>query len=189
MTSRIPFSVRALRGAALAGAIALAGLPAAAHVVLEWPAALAGTAYKASFKVGHGCGASPTRQIVVDIPAGVQGARPMPRPGWDLVIERAALATPYLHHGKTVTEDVVRVTWTARTPDDQLQNAHYDEFVLHAQLPAQAGPLYWPVVQACDPGRIDWTEVPRPGQNPAELKAPAAVLEILPAGHAGAHSH
>ena len=54
------------------------GWGASAHTVLEYQVATAGQSYKATFKVGHGCGASPTRQIVVDIPAGVQGAKPMP---------------------------------------------------------------------------------------------------------------
>jgi len=50
-----------------------------AHVVLEYQVAPAAASYKATFKVGHGCGASPTRQITVDIPAGMRGA-PQPWP-------------------------------------------------------------------------------------------------------------
>ena len=63
--------------ACLTSATALFGT-ASAHVVLEYQVAPAGASYKAAFKVGHGCGASPTRQVVVDIPAGMRGARPMP---------------------------------------------------------------------------------------------------------------
>lgn len=178
----------------LAVAMALCGLaavtPAAqAHVTLEWQAALAGAYYKAVFKVGHGCGASPTRQVVVEIPAGVRGARPMPRPGWTVDIYRAALAQPYAGHGRTVTEDVSRITWTARTPQDMLDTAHYDEFVLHAQLPKSEGRVYWPVRQVCAEGRIDWVQVPRDGQRPSDLPSPAAILDILPASAAGGHSH
>jgi hypothetical protein len=108
-------------------------------VVLEYQVAPAGRSYKATFKVGHGCGASPTRQITVDIPAGVRGAKPMPKPGWALDVQRAKLATPYTSHGRTVTEDVVRITWTAKTKDDYLPNAHYDEFALVGQLPDKDG--------------------------------------------------
>ncbi|MFN9726365.1 YcnI family protein [Acidovorax sp.] len=160
-----------------------------AHVVLEYQVAPAGASYKATFKVGHGCGASPTRQIAVDIPAGMRGARPMPKPGWTLEVQRDTLAQPYTSHGRTITDDVVRVTWTAKTADDMLPHAHYDEFVLVATTPAQAGMVYWPVRQACADGRNDWIEVPKPGQKLSDLKSPAAALEILPAAGAGAHHH
>ncbi len=188
MTHRPFLPVRLAPGLACALA-ACAALPAHAHVSLEWPAALAGTAYTATFQVGHGCGASPTRQVTVEIPAGVHGARPMPRPGWTVAIDRAPLATPVVHHGKPVTEDVVRITWTANTPADALDTAHYGEFVLRARLPQAPGPVYWPVRQVCAEGRHDWVQVPAPGLKAAALQAPAPVLDILPAGDAAGHSH
>lgn len=160
---------------------------ASAHVTLEYQVAPAGASYKASFKVGHGCGASPTRQLVVDIPASMRGAHPMPKAGWALEVQRDKLAQPTTSHGRTVAEDVVRVTWTAKTPDDMLPSAHYDEFVLVAQAPEQAGTVYWPVRQVCAEGKNDWTEVPQPGQKLSDLKSPAAALEILPAAGAGHH--
>lgn len=162
---------------------------AQAHTVLEYPVATAGQSYKAAFKVGHGCGASPTRQIVVDIPAGVQGAKPMPKPGWRLEVTRTPLARPYTSHGRTVTDDVTRISWTARTDDDMLPNGHYDEFVLVATLPDQAGMMYWSVQQACAQGRLEWTEIPKAGQKLSELKSPAAALELMPGAKAGAHHH
>jgi uncharacterized protein YcnI len=170
--------------------LALAACAAAsAHVALEYQVAPAASSYKATFKIGHGCGTAPTRQVGVAIPAGVLGAHPMPKPGWSLEIQRDKLAQPATSHGHTVTEDVVRVTWTARTPADMLPSEQYDEFSLVAQLPDRAGPLYWPVSQVCEPGRMDWTEVPRSGQSLSELKTPAAVLELLPAAGAAGHRH
>ncbi|MCZ8255281.1 MAG: YcnI family protein, partial [Polaromonas sp.] len=88
-----------------AGALFLAAsLPAAAHVTLEYQVANAGSYYKGTFKVGHGCGSSPVKQIVVTIPAGVQGAKPMPKAGWTLEVSREKLAQPRQDHGKTITE-------------------------------------------------------------------------------------
>ncbi|KQT12441.1 YcnI family copper-binding membrane protein [Ramlibacter sp. Leaf400] len=169
---------------------ALVAAPAAlAHVSLEYQVAPADAGYKAAFKIGHGCGASPTRQVSVTIPAGVTGAKPMPKPGWSLEIERAKLAQPLTSHGRTVTEDVVRVTWTARTAADMLPNDQYDEFVLVARTPAKAGTIYWPVSQVCENGRLDWVDVPRDGRPAADLKSPAAALEILPAAGGGGHRH
>jgi uncharacterized protein YcnI len=162
---------------------------ASAHVVLEYQVAPAGANYKATFKVGHGCGASPTRQIAVDIPAGMRGARPMPKPGWALDVQREKLVEPYTSHGRSITEDVVRITWTAKTAEDMLPNAHYDEFVLVATTPDKAGTVYWPVRQVCAEGSNDWVEVPRPGQAASALKSPAAALEILSSGGAAAHNH
>ena len=164
-------------------------VPSAAHVVLEYQVANAGSYYKATFKVGHGCGTSPIKQIVVTVPEGVQGAKPMPKPGWVLDITREKLAKARTDHGKTVTEDVSRITWTARTPADYLQNAWYDEFVLQAKLPDQAGMIYWPVSQVCEEGQVDWTQLPKPGQQLSDLKTPAAVLELMPAGGGGEHKH
>ena len=162
---------------------------ASAHVVLEYQVAPAGASYKATFKVGHGCAGSPTRQIAVDIPEGMRGARPMPKPGWALEVQREKLAQPYTTHGRSITDDVVRVTWTAKTPEDVLPNAHYDEFVLVATTPEKAGPVYWPVRQACAEGKNDWTDVPQPGQKLSDLKSPASLLEILPGAGGGAHQH
>lgn len=160
-----------------------------AHTVLEYQVATAGQSYKATFQVGHGCGNSPIRQIAVDIPAGVQGAKPMPKPGWRLEVTRDKLAQPYTSHGRTVSEDVTRITWTARSPDDMLPNGYYDEFVLVGTLPNQAGMMYWPVQQVCEQGRMDWAEIPMPGQKLSDLKSPAAALEIMPGASAAGHSH
>lgn len=178
-----------LRTVLSSGAACLAFAPAVhAHVTLEYQVAPAASSYKATFKVGHGCGPSPTRQVSVAIPAGVSSARPMPKPGWTLEIQRDKLPQPVTDHGRTITEDVVRVTWTARTPADMLPSGQYDEFVLVARTPAQSGPLYWPVTQVCESGRNDWVEIPKPGQKLPDLKQPAAVLEVLPAA-GGGHRH
>ncbi len=170
-------------------ALALLSQAAHAHVTLEYPVATAGQSYKATFKIGHGCGASPTRVVEVDIPAGVRGARPMPKPGWNLEVSREKLAQPYTSHGRTVSEDTVRIRWAAKTEADMLPSAHYDEFVLVGTLPAQAGMLYWPVRQLCPQGRLEWTEVPATGQKWSNLKSPAAELELMPAAGASTHNH
>ena len=68
-------------------------------------------------------------------------------------------------HGRTITEDLVQ-----------------------AKLPDQAGPIYWKVSQIWEQSRIDWAELPVAGQSLHDPKAPAALLEIVPATHAG-HAH
>ena len=166
---RIPLSF------ALLGLLAAVGR-AEAHVTLEVPQAAVGSYYKAVFRVSHGCDGSAVKQFIVNIPPGVRGAKPMAKPGWCIDIERARLDKPYDNHGRAVTEDVAQIRFTG----GPLPDAHYDDFALLARLPEQAGPLYWKVSQVCEQGRIDWDEVPAAGQSPHDLKAPAALLEVLP---------
>lgn len=156
-----------------------------AHIVLDNPSAVAGSYYRGALKVGHGCSGSPVKQVIVNIPEGVQGAKPMPKAGWQIEIRRKPLTKPYVSHGRTVTEDVSEISWTARTPDDYLQDVHYDEFVVSAKLPEVPGKLYWKTSQVCEQGRIDWYDVPADGA--AKPKSPAAVLEIK--AKEGGHAH
>ncbi len=156
----------------LCGAVAAAQ----AHVVLEYQAAPAASSYKATFKVGHGCGPSATRQLVVQVPPAMQEAHPMPKSGWALSVQS---------QGDRITS----VTWTAKTPEDKVPANFYDEFVLVARTPAEPGMVYWPVSQVCDEGRQDWTQVPAPGQKLSALKTPAAALEVFSSGEAPATHH
>ena len=158
------------------------------HVVLEDQAALAGSSYKAVLKVGHGCDGSPTTSMRVNIPAGFMGAKPMPKAGWKLELKIAKLAVPYERYGKQVTEDVSEITWTATSKDSWLADAHYDEFVLRGGLPKKDGPMWFKVLQTCDKGANDWSQIPASGVDAYSLKSPAALLEILPSGEAG-HQH
>ena len=157
---------------------------AQAHVTLETPQAAAGSYYKAVFRVGHGCEGSPVTQLIVNIPPGVRGAKPMVKPGWRIEIERARLDTPYESHGHSVTEDVAQIRYIG----GPLPDTHYDEFALMAQLPEQAGPLYWKLTQICEKGRVDWVEAPAAGQALHDLKSPAALLDVQANPHAG-HVH
>lgn len=176
-----------VRACALVGA-ALCGT-ASAHVVIDPPTATAGGSMRAAFRVGHGCGESPTRQVIVEIPPGARAARPMPKPGWQLQITREKLAVPYESHGRPVTEDVVRVAWVARTAADALPHGQFDEFVLMVQLPAQPGPLYWPVRQLCELGQHEWIEIPTAGRARKDLQSPAPLVDLAPARPAPGHAH
>lgn len=160
---------------------------AQAHITLEQPEAEAGKPYKAVLRVGHGCaGGAATKEIVVTLPAGLRGAKPMPKPGWTLSVRRAPLAQPYDSHGKSVTDEAAEIRWTARSEADQLPDAWYDEFVLRATLPAEPGPLWFKVRQVCTEGEWHWADIPAAGQ-PAP-GAPAVRLIVKPSASA-AHSH
>ncbi len=156
-----------------------------AHIVLESQEAIAGSYYKAVFKVGHGCDGSSINSIVVEIPNGFKGAKPMVKPGWNAAIEKSTLAKSYTSHGKTISEDVSKITWTG----GNLPASFYDEFVVVGQLPDQAGSLYWKVKQICEKGEIYWNEIPAPGKTVKDYKEPAALLQVLPAEEHSHHGH
>ena len=176
--------MKTLRGLAWALLSGIAS-SAFAHAVLDNPHAEAGSSYRAAIRITHGCSGSPVREVIVQIPEGVRGAKPMPKPGWTLEVEKARLAQPYESHGRRIEEDVVRVRWSG----GRLENAHFDEFVMLAGLPQTPGKLYWKVSQVCEKGRIDWFDVPQGGNTAADLKEPAAVLEVLPAARADHAEH
>ena len=134
-----------------------------AHITLENQTALAGRSYKAVFKVGHACEGSPTTAIRVTLPAGFTGAKPMPKVGWRLDIKTAKLAVPYDNHGKLVTDDVSEITWTAASKDSYLPETNYDEFVLRGSLPKSEGAMWFKVLQTCDRGSNDWSQIPASG--------------------------
>jgi uncharacterized protein YcnI/copper(I)-binding protein len=179
------------RGAILAssitfGALALATVSALAHVTLEVREANAGTSYKAVLKVPHGCDGSATLKVRAQIPEGVIGVKPMPKPGWQVETTRGAYqrSYPYLH-GQQIGEGVKEIVWSGgKLPDE-----HYDEFVFAGFLARdlKAGPLYIPVTQECETGEARWAEIPAAGQDAHALKAPAPALVILAQHGDGQH--
>ena len=167
----------------------LAGASSAfSHVSLAEASAPAGSTYRATLRIGHGCGVSPTTAIKVILPDGFKGAKPMPKSGWTLAVLKTKLAQPYDNHGTAVTQDVSEVSWTASAPEFWLPDAHYDEFVFRGGLPAQAGALWFKVVQTCETGRNDWIEIPAAGTLTNTLASPAALLNVVNAAPS-AHPH
>ena len=160
-----------------------------AHIVLQDPAAAAAASYRATFRVGHGCDGAATTAIRVTIPSGFTGAQPMPKAGWTARTVTGKLDRPYTSHGKTFSEGVVEISWTANGPDNALPDAFYDEFVLRGTTPAKPGPLWFKVVQTCEKGSLAWTEQPATGTSTKGLKSPAALLEVLDVQAAGGHQH
>jgi len=163
---------------AAAVAAALLAAPAAvrAHVTLEQQEAAAGTNYRATFRVPHGCEGEATTAIRVRIPAGVARALPMPKAGWELSTEKGPLPQPISDgHGGQITEGVTEVRWTG----GRLLHEHYDEFVVRVRLPDAPGTTLWfPVVQECENGKVSrWIEVPAEGA--AEPRYPAARLRLV----------
>jgi periplasmic copper chaperone A len=152
------------------------------HVTLEQQQVEAGSFYKAVLRVGHGCDGLPTTALRVQLPAGFQGAKPMPKQGWALQSKTEKLATPYDNHGKQITEDVTEITWTA-SPASALPDSQYDEFIIRARASMPVGAAWFKVTQLCQEGgktgSNPWTEIPTQGTSTRNLKYPAALLNVV----------
>ena len=165
-----------------AASLLLLAESATAHVVLADASAPAGGYHAAFFRVSHGCDGSATTSLRVELPSSVTVAKPQPKPGWTLSVERAPLATPVISEGKPVRERVVAVTWTGRLADDE-----FDQFGVMVKLPAAVGPLYFPTIQRCERGETRWTTIPAPGQAWHSVPHPAPVLDLRAGGDDGMH--
>ncbi len=160
---------------AAAALLCLAGScgAASAHVSLEAKQAKVGAGYKAVLGVPHGCQGSPTTEVIVDIPEGVIGVKPMPKPGWTLSLQKGPYARSYaFHHGETKSDGVKQVTWSGGSLPDE----YFDQFVLSTFIAGELEPgskLYFPVTQKCVSGEQRWSEVPAEGQDAHSLEHPA----------------
>jgi uncharacterized protein YcnI len=146
----------------------LAPLPAMAHVVAAPGEAKAGSYSAIAFRVGHACGAGDTTlKLRVEIPDAVASARPQPKTSWTIDIEK---------EGDKPDGRASAITWTGRLPDDQ-----FDDFAVLMKLPAQAGSLTFPVVQTCEKGESQWTEIADPERPNEKLTHPAPTVRLTPA--------
>lgn len=133
-------------------ALALVAVPtlAAAHVVVAPTATTSGARVQAAFRVGHGCEGADTTALRIEIPAGVEEARPRAIPGYKLAIEKAP-------DGR-----IKAITWTGRLPDSQ-----FDVFEIFLKAPDATGDLTFPVVQTCGKKTANWTPSMEVGPPPA----------------------
>lgn len=134
---------------------------ASAHVSLADTRALAGSAYRATLRIGHGCDKSSTVAVTVRIPAGFATARPVPKAGWNVTAQPGA------------------ITWTASGKESALPDGQRGEFAVEGTLPGTPGLLWFKMLQTCEQGVLDWSMVPASGLATAGLKTPAAGLEVL----------
>src|SRR5690349_12468933 len=91
---------------------AFAASPASAHVALEKRQTTVGSYYKAVFAVPHGCAGSATIKLRVQIPEGVIGVKPMPKPGWNVETVKGKYAGEYEFHSGKLSEGVKEVVWS-----------------------------------------------------------------------------
>ena len=140
-----------------AGVVLLAAGPAGAHIHTDPEQAPAGSTTTVGFEVEHGCEGSPTVEVSIEIPQGVNDASAEPLPGWSASVESGV----------------------ARWAGGSLPDDSPGVFPLRMTLPSQPGPLPFKMIQRCAAGSLDWIEDTVAGQP--EPEHPAPILEVTAA--------
>lgn len=164
----------------LVGALLLTAVtagPAHAHVGTSSDEAPAGGSLDLGLTIGHGCDGSPTRQILVQIPEGVNSASAYFKPGWTVDVQTEELDPPIEGaHGDTIDERTDTITFTA-TAGNELPNNLRDTFTVRFTAPDEAGErLFFKTVQRCIVGENAWIEeFDGEGEEP-DSPAPAVLV-------------
>ncbi|ACB27996.1 copper chaperone PCu(A)C [Methylobacterium radiotolerans] len=164
----------------LVGLVAIPSTSAWAHAVLERKEASPDASYRGVVQITHGCAGSPTTRVSVTIPEGVVGAKPMPKPGWQVTTTKGAYAKAYPYYHGLISGGVKTITWTGSSlPDDQVDEFTFFSRISDAFVPGQT--VYFPVQQDCEKGSYSWSEIPAPGTSVHALKEPAPGVRIVAA--------
>lgn len=184
--SRVSTSLAAAGGAA---ALMLVGLgSASAHVTGDPTTTSAGSYTLVSFSVGHGCEGSSTTSVKISLPEELNAATPTVNSNWTISTETQKFNEPKtLADGSKISQRTAAITYTAKTP---LIDHQRDVFVLSFKVPDATGKtLYFPTLQTCEKGSTNWADIPKDGQDPESLKAPAPSFTVTAAsaedGHGG----
>ncbi|WP_273791981.1 DUF1775 domain-containing protein [Brucella anthropi] len=163
-----------------------------AHSSLGQSEAKAGSFYKATFRIPHGCDGKATTEVKIELPEGFISAQPQVKAGWKIETVKGDYAQSYKVHGKDVTSGIREVRFT----DGDLPGDFYDEFTVVGQLAKfdKDTTLAFPVTQLCgSDASVAWTDIPKDGQNPHDLAHPAPQLLVKTADadddHGGHDGH
>ena len=149
--------IRLAAALGLAAGVVLAATPAGAHIHTDPEQAPAGSTTTVGFEVEHGCEGSPTVEVSIEIPPGVNDATAQPLPAWSSSVESGV----------------------ARWAGGSLPDDSPGVFPLRMTLPSQPGPLPFKMIQRCAVGSLEWIEDTVEGQP--EPEHPAPILEVTAA--------
>jgi uncharacterized protein YcnI len=181
-----PMRRRALRAGtvlALTTVAALAGAaPALAHVTAQPGTAEQGSYSVIALRVPTESATAGTVKLQVTLPAGhpIPSVRTTPRPGWTATMTRTPLNPPVEVNGRTVSEVVTSVTWTA-DPGTRIAPGEFADFPLSlGPLPTGVDRLVLPAVQTYGDGEVVAWDQP-PAADGSEPEHPAPVVTLTPA--------
>jgi uncharacterized protein YcnI len=160
--------------------------PASAHVTVTPTETAAGAYTVLTFSNGHGCEGSPTKQITIKVPEGINNVTPTRHPFYDVKVTTEKLDEPVEDaHGNKLTERDATIVYTAKTP---LPDGQRDAFEVSLQLPEKEGTLSFPTVQTCEKGETAWIEETPEGAT-EEPENPAPAFEVTAAEAEDGHGH
>lgn len=147
-----------LSGLAAAGLVALATVPASAHVTITPSTTAAGATAELRVEIPHGCAESATTAITIRMPEGVTEVRASGTDRW--AVDQAPDALTYSTDTPLPDGEHAEVAFSVRLPDDE------------------GATLVFPVVQRCEVGEAAWTEVAEHAEGHDDLERPAPVLVV-----------
>ena len=156
--NRIALRMSAALAACTAVTLMVSGV-SYAHVEPDPIAVEAGKSATVGFAPGHGCDGSPTISLAFKVPASVTDAVPVDKAGWTGEAKDGVVTFSGGSVDATVNTERFEITFTA---------------------PAEAGPIYFPVVQTCVKGAISWIDPPNADGSEAEFASPAVMVTAGP---------
>jgi uncharacterized protein YcnI len=183
----------ALRAGVLITVVTTASLvgaaPAFAHVTAQPGQAAQGDYAVISLRVPTESDTAGTIKLQVTLPAEhpITSVRTTPRPGWTATTTTAPLNPPIERYGRTITEAVNTVTWTA-DPGTRIGPGEFADFPLSlGPLPTDTDRLVLPAVQTYDDGEVvAWDQPPAADGSEPERPAPEVTLAAGGAAAQGA---
>jgi uncharacterized protein YcnI len=171
--------------ALVAGVVALAALPAGAHVSITPSSAPKGGFQVLSFNVPNEETDANTIKLEVLIPTKypIASVSTQPMPGWTVGVEKTKLAKPVASDDGDVTEAVSKITWTATAGG--LNPGEFDLFTISAgPLPTKPNKLTFKAIQTYSNGDVvSWIEQTVKGAPEPEHPAPTLTLTAAGSGH------
>jgi copper(I)-binding protein len=167
--------LRKLARAAFVASALLFVTPSLANVLLETPTAPSDAPYQAVLVLSRGCNGSPTTRLRVKIPENVIEVRPVAKPGWTVTATSGPYARTIEYEGRKFSEGAREISWTGGPlASDQPAEFIFDAIVAGTSEPGTT--LYFPTIQDCETGSVNWVETPAAGQGVPKLPAPALTV-------------
>jgi len=171
--------------ALVVGLVALAALPAAAHVSVNPSSAPKGGFEVLSFNVPNEEADANTVKVDVLIPTKypIASVRIQPMPGWSTAVEKTTLAKPVKTDDGDVTQAVTKITWTADAGG--LKPGEFDLFTISAgPLPTKTNKLTFKAIQTYSNGEVvNWIQQTVKGAPEPEHPAPTLTLTAASSDH------
>lgn len=162
--------------------LAAGTLPASAHVIVDPGQAAQGSFDRLDFRMPTERAANSIK-LKVTFPTDPPLAYVLAKPhaGWQIKIEKKTYAPPVVVDGKSVSEAVSAITWTAESNKSVVKPDEFDEFTVLAGYMPKVAQVYFPAYQTYSDGTVvNWDQIPS-STDPTPAN-PAPTLKLVPAG-------